>query len=178
MQRSGELPPHDISAEEAVVAAMLLDEEAYSRVGATLEPQDFFREHNGWIFAAARALDVRRERITLQTLAHELDLMGKLDAAGGEPYLIDVAGRYFTAVGVEAHARIVARTAFYRRLIAAAQQITHVAYSAPPDEQRVASVVTEMLEGIVGGYSARLAGQRGPVAMYDDPRYSGELARL
>ena len=37
-----QLPPHDISAEEAVVAAILLDETALVKVSAILQIDDFF----------------------------------------------------------------------------------------------------------------------------------------
>ena len=37
------LPPHDIAAEEAVIAALLLDEDAYPRVLPIIQPGDFFR---------------------------------------------------------------------------------------------------------------------------------------
>ncbi|MQC47902.1 MAG: replicative DNA helicase, partial [Chloroflexi bacterium] len=54
-----------------------------------------------------------------------------------EPYLVELAGKYFTAVGVEAHARIIARDALYRRLISAAGQIAQLAYAGGPDVRQV-----------------------------------------
>ena len=86
----------------------------------SLEPDDFFREQNRWTYEACLSVADRSEEITLTTAAHELDRAGHLDAVGGEPFLVEMAGKYFTAVGVEAHARIVARDALYRRLIEAA----------------------------------------------------------
>src|SRR5260370_39526874 len=77
------LPPHDISAEEAVIAALLLDEDAYPHVLPILQPQDFFREQHGWCYEACQALADRAEAITIPTLAHELDRAGHLDAIGG-----------------------------------------------------------------------------------------------
>jgi replicative DNA helicase len=142
------LPPHDVSAEEAVIAALLLDEDAYPRVLPIVQPQDFFREQNGWIYEACLALAERGDAITLPTVAHELERQGRLDPAGGEPYLAEIAGKYFTAVGVEAHARIVARDSLYRRLIAAAGQIAQLAYEGGPDIGRVLSQAESLLLGI------------------------------
>ena len=133
------LPPHDIAAEEAVIAALLLDDDAYPRVLPIVQPEDFFREQNGWVYEACLALAERNEPITIPTVAHELDRNARLDAAGGEQYLAEIAGKYFTAVGVEAHARIVARDALYRRLIQAAGQIAQMAYEGGPDILRVLS---------------------------------------
>ncbi len=148
------LPPHDISAEEAVIAALLLDEDAYPRVLPILQPHDFFREQHGWCYEACQALADRGEPITIPTLAHELDRAGHLDPVGGEPALVEMAGRHFTAVGVEAHARIVARDALYRRLIQAAGQIAQLAYEGGPDATRVLAAAEGLLLGIRSAESA------------------------
>src|SRR3990167_10933461 len=101
------LPPHDIAAEEAVIAALLLSSDAMSACQlARLEPLDFFREQNAWVYEACAALHERGDAVTIPTVAHELERAGRLDAAGGEPYLAEIAGKYFTAAGVEEHARI------------------------------------------------------------------------
>ena len=131
-----------------MLAALLLDEDAYPRVLPIVEPSDFFREQNGWIYEACLALADRAEVVTIPTVAHELDRAGRLDAAGGEPYLAEIAGKYFTAVGVEAHARIVARDSLYRRLIAAAGQISQIAYEGGPDVAAVLSTAEGLLLGI------------------------------
>ena len=142
------LPPHDVSAEEAVIAALLLDDDTYARVVPILLSTDFFREQNRWCYEAALELAERGEPITVPTLAHELDRAGQLDAAGGEPYLTEVASKYFTAVGVEAHARIVARDALYRRLINAAGEIARLAYEGGPEQRKVIARSEELLLGI------------------------------
>ena len=146
---AGGLPPHDVAAEEAVVAALLLDsEESYPRVLPLLQPRDFFREQNAWCYEACIALADRGEEITLPTVAHELERAQRLDALGGEPYLAELVGRHFSAVGVEAHARIVARDALYRRLIQAAGQIAQTAYEGGPDAGRVIAAAEALLLGI------------------------------
>src|SRR3990167_6923252 len=129
-----ELPPHSISAEEAVIAALLLDD-CIARVADIVHPEDFYRESNGWIYEACLSIWKRGEEITIPTVAHEL---GKqLDAVGGEPGLVEIAGKYFTAVGVEAHARVVERDSYYRSMIQAAQQIASIAWEGGPREQEV-----------------------------------------
>lgn len=150
-QQAG-LPPHDVAAEEAVIAALLLDDDAVPRVQPIVRVEDFFREHNGWIFAACMAVWMRGEEVTIPTVSHELDRMRKLDQAGGETYLVELAGKYFTAVGVEAHARIVARDALYRRLIQAASQIAALAYEGGPDHKRVLTEAESILAALQAGH--------------------------
>lgn len=152
---AGGLPPHDVAAEEAVIAALLLDSnESYPRILPLLQPQDFFREQNVWCFEACMALADRGEEITLPTVAHELERAQRLDSIGGEPYLAEIVGRHFSAVGVEAHARIVARDALYRRLIQAAGQIAQTAYEGGPDAGRVIAAAEALLLGIRSTESA------------------------
>ncbi|MEE8337949.1 MAG: replicative DNA helicase [Dehalococcoidia bacterium] len=148
------LPPHDVAAEEAVIAALLLDDDSYARVIPILKPSDFFREQNAWCYEAVLDLAERGEPVTVPTLAHELERAGRLDAAGGEPYLTEVAGKYFTAIGIEAHARIIARDALYRRLIDAAGEIARLAYQGGPEQRVVIARAEELLLGIQSAESA------------------------
>ncbi|MEZ4504104.1 MAG: replicative DNA helicase [Dehalococcoidia bacterium] len=148
------LPPHDVGAEEAVLASMLLDDEAYARVLPIVDPEDFFREQNRWCFEAALTVAERGESITIPTVAHELLVAGHLDAVGGEPFLVELASKYYTAVGVEAHARIVARDALYRRMIDAAGQIARIAYDGGPDASRVLAEAETLLLGLRSAESA------------------------
>jgi replicative DNA helicase len=143
------LPPCDISAEEAVIAAILLDQDAIARVRPLIEAKDFFREQSGWCYAAACALDDRSEPITIPMIAHELADAGKLDAIGGEPWLVELAGSHFTSIGVEAHAGIVARTARYRLLLQAGGQIAQLASQGGPDASHVLAASIGLLNGLV-----------------------------
>ncbi|MFL2647051.1 MAG: replicative DNA helicase [Dehalococcoidia bacterium] len=135
-QKSG-LPPHDISAEEAVIAALLLDNDAHARIVPIIQPNDFFREHNGWIYEVCLQLADRNETITIPTVAHELLRLERLEIVGGETYLQEIAGKYFTAIGVESHARIIARDALYRRLMQTAGQIAQLANAGGSDVSHV-----------------------------------------
>jgi len=153
------LPPYDVTAEEAVLAALMLDdavrnddyEEIISEAVEMLRPVDFFREQHGWVFSACLAIRERGEQVTWVAVAHELERMGVLESAGGVDALTDMVGRHFTAYGTVGHARIVARCALYRRLISAAGLIAQVAYEANPDADRVVNVAREALERALDG---------------------------
>ena len=42
--------PYDLQAEEAVLGSLLLDRDAIIKVATFLQPADFYREANGWIY--------------------------------------------------------------------------------------------------------------------------------
>ena len=127
------LPPHDIEAEEAVIASLLVDSEAIYKVAAILQPDDFFREKNAWAYEACFTLWERNETINEVTVGHELARRDRLEQIGGLAYLSRLVTELPTPIGVEHYAGIVKRDAVYRRLIEAASRITQMAYSGGPD---------------------------------------------
>src|SRR5579883_3080775 len=139
------LPPHDVAAEEAVIASVLVADEAIALVAPHVRPDDFFREKNGLIYAAELALWHRREAINPITVAHELNERGQLEAVGGSAYLAALTTDLPTAVGVEYYARIVARDALYRRLMTAGQQIAQMAWEGGPELDSVMAKAENLL---------------------------------
>jgi len=131
--RAESLPPHDIEAEEAVIASLLVDPEAIYKVAPKLKSEDFFREKNGWVYETCRALWDRSESINQITVSHELARRNKLEDVGGASYLSRLVTELPTSVGVEQYAEIVARDATYRKLISAAGQIAQLAYQGGAD---------------------------------------------
>lgn len=149
------LPPHDVEAEEAVLASVLVDNEAILRVAPVLKPDDFFREKNGWLFDACLALWNRSEAINQITVAHELARRDQLDAVGGSGFLSQIVSDLPTTVGVEDYARIVARDAIYRRLISAAGRIAQMAYEGGADLDSVLGRAEMLLMALRSGESLR-----------------------
>lgn len=127
------LPPQATEAEEAVLGSLLMDSEATGRVAAILKPEDFYREHNGQIFAAALALYQAREPVDFRTLTDALRRCGQYEDVGGMAYLSNLVGVVPTAVHVEHYARTVERCARRRRLISAATRIAGRAYDENSD---------------------------------------------
>jgi replicative DNA helicase len=149
------LPPHDVEAEEAVVAALLVDTEAIYRVAPILKPEDFFREKNGWVYEACLGLWNRDEAINQITVAHELARKERLEEVGGQTYLAETIRRLPTSLGVEFYAQIVKRDSTYRGLIHAATGIMQMAYEAPPELENVFSRAEDLLQRLRGGENFR-----------------------
>ena len=149
------LPPHDVEAEEAVIAALLVDPEAISRVSPVLKAPDFFREKNAWIYEAASELWERDESINQITIGHELDRRERLEEIGGQSYLGDIIRQLPTSVGVEFYAQIVKRDSTYRGLINAATGILQLAYEAPADLESVFARSEELIQRLRGGENFR-----------------------
>jgi replicative DNA helicase len=147
------LPPHDIGAEEACVAACVLDQDAvFVLIGAGLQPADFYDHVLGRLYGCAVALAERNEQIDYLTLTHEAS--GFLHEAGGSTLVLELMQRHFTAAGVEAHARMVMRDAQYRRLIQAGTRVVRLGYEGGPDVAAALEESRAFLQDIeIGGNS-------------------------
>ncbi len=150
-----QLPPHDIQAEEAVVASLIVDSEAIYKVAPILHPRDFFRESNGWTYEACMALWERNEAINQITVAHELDRRGKLEDVGGLTFLSRLITDLPTPVGVEHFAHIVKRDATYRQMVAVASTIAQIAYEGGADLEGALSKSEQLVYALRSGERLR-----------------------
>jgi len=153
--RAEKLPPHDIEAEEAVIASLLVDPEAIYKIAPILKPEDFFREQNAWAYESCRALWERHESINQITVAHELARRGRLEEVGGAAYLSRLVAALPTSVGVEHYAGLIQRDSSYRKMITAAGQIAQMAYHAGPDVGDVLARAETLIAAIRQGESIR-----------------------
>ena len=145
------LPPNDIAAEEAVIAAILVDDEAIFRIVPLVQPSVFFREKNAIIYEACVRLFERNEPTNPVLVANELNARGQLDMVGGLAYLSQITTDLPTAVGADYYARIVARDAVYRRLISASGRIAQMAYDGGADLDGVLSQAESLLMAVRSG---------------------------
>jgi replicative DNA helicase len=120
--------PWSNEAEQAVLGAMLLDQDAALRGAELLDDSLFYREGHRRLFRAMRRLIERRVVIDHVTLRDELERKGELEAAGGEVYLAELIDAAVTAANLEAHAAIVREKAVLRNLIEASTAIVSRAY--------------------------------------------------
>jgi replicative DNA helicase len=120
--------PWSNDAEQAVLGAMLLDQDASLSAAQLLTDDMFYREAHRRLFRAMVALTERRTVIDHVTLRDELIRRGELDSIGGYDYVAELADSVPTAANLEYHAKIVRDKAILRKLIEAATGIITEAY--------------------------------------------------
>ena len=125
----GRTPPWNPEAEQAVIGAMLIDQDAALRALELLDHSMFYREGHRRVFRAMAALLERRVVIDYVTLRDELARRGELDEAGGVEYLAELVDVAPTAANLDFHAGIVREKAILRRLIDTATGIITEAYA-------------------------------------------------
>jgi replicative DNA helicase len=123
-------PPWSEDAEQAVLSAMLIDQDAILRATEHVDDTMFYREGHRRIFRAMVAISERGDVVDPLTLSDELQRRGELDASGGKDYIGFLVDAVPTAANVEYHAKIVREKALLRRLIEASTDIVAEAFDA------------------------------------------------
>ncbi|MGQ0703928.1 MAG: replicative DNA helicase [Gemmatimonadales bacterium] len=120
--------PWSAEAEQAVLGAMLLDQDAALTAGQMLEHSMFYRDAHRRLFRAMVALTENRVVIDHVTLRDELLRRNELELVGGVEYIAELVDAVATPANLEHHARIVRDKAVLRRLIEASTGIIQQAY--------------------------------------------------
>ena len=124
----GRAAPWNNEAEQAVLGAMLLDQDAALRAAELIDDSMFYREPHRRLFRAMLALTEQRVVIDHVTLPAELRRRGELDEVGGPAYLAELVEAVPTTANVEFHCRIIKEKAILRRLIETSTSIVAEAY--------------------------------------------------
>ena len=153
-----ELPPHALEAEQHVIGALLLDNEALSVIEEFVRPGDFYIDGNRIAFEHATALLSRGVPADVTTLCESLAQAGRLDFVGGLAYLGALVQSVPTAANVGHYAAIVRDRSERRRLIALGAELAAAARSrdaqaALETADRVAAALREV--GDVTGSNPR-----------------------
>jgi len=139
----GRIPPHNESAERAVLGALLQDPERMADVHELIRGEDFFGQRHRIIFEAFLSLTERNVAVDLLSIAGLLNAEGKLASVGGNSYLADLTSVVSSAAHLMHHAEIVSECAVLRRLISEATDVIDRAYATPPDGESVRASLDE-----------------------------------
>jgi replicative DNA helicase len=125
--------PHNLEAERSILGAVLLDNHALNAAVERLRTEDFFLPQHRHIFERMVQLAERQQAIDTITLMEDLVRSGELEAAGGVPYLSQLADGLPRVTNVDHYARIVKEKAVLRNLIHSVSAIQEQALAAGDD---------------------------------------------
>src|SRR6266540_6174307 len=123
--------PHNIEVEQALLGAILVNNEAYYRVSNFLEPVHFFEPIHGKIYEVACSLVKAGKTATPVTL--KTFLPADLDVAGlnASQYLARLAAEATTVINAGDYGRAIYDLALRRSLIIIVEEMVNVAYDSP-----------------------------------------------
>lgn len=122
-----ELLPWSAESEMAVLGCLLGNNAMWDQVGDLLRESAFYDAANRLIFVAIGTLIHAAKPADIFTVFDQLQKDGKADAAGGLPYLHDLASQVVSAGNARRYAEIVTERALMRGMIDAAAQVKDLA---------------------------------------------------
>ncbi len=143
-------PPHNIEAEQALLGAILVNNEAIDRVLGFLEPIHFYDPLHAQIFETASTLIQAGKKATPITLKTFFENAEPIDADLTVPdYLVRLASHATTIINTHDYARTVYDLATRRRLILVGEDMVNSAYDSPvdyPPEKQIETAESSLYE--------------------------------
>lgn len=129
----GKIPPQAVDLEEVVLGAMMIDKKGVDEVIDILHPDVFYKDAHKYIYEAIFKLFESSEPVDLLTVSAQLKKEGRLEAVGGDFYLIKLTQKVASSAHIEFHARIILQKYIQRSLIKISSEIIEEAYSDATD---------------------------------------------
>jgi len=129
----GKVQPQAIDIECAVLGAIMLEKDAFSKVSEKLTSDTFYDNKNQIVYKAIVELALDQRPIDILTVAQQLKADGTIDQVGGPYYLAQLTAGIGSASHVEYHASIIAHKYLQRQLITYAGTIEAMAFDETCD---------------------------------------------
>jgi replicative DNA helicase len=156
-------PPHSREAEESVIGAVLLSEEAVNEVMDRLHPPDFYVPAHQAIFEAMRELFDTNQAIDAVTVSEALRRRGELDKVGGVAYLTRLVDIVPSTSNILYYSGIVEEHAKRRELIRAGASVTDVAFDIDEEIAHVLDRAEQAVLSVAERRSAQTLLEVGPL---------------
>jgi replicative DNA helicase len=121
------VPPHSIEAEQSLLGALLLDNQAFDRVADLVTGEDFYRDDHRRIWRHIARLIEASKPADVVTVSESVEASEDKDKTGGPAYLGALAQNTPSALNIRRYAELVRERAVQRRL---AQVATGIAEEA------------------------------------------------
>jgi replicative DNA helicase len=120
-------PPHSVEAEQSLLGALLLDNQAFDRVADLVTGEDFYRDDHRRIWRHITKLIEQNRPADVVTVSESVDASEDKDKTGGAAYLGSLAQNTPSALNIRRYAELVRERSVQRRL---AQVATSIAEDA------------------------------------------------
>jgi replicative DNA helicase len=121
------LPPHSVEAEQSLLGALLLDNQAFDRVADLVGADDFYRDDHRRIWRHISRLVEASRPADVVTVSESIEASEDKDKTGGTTYLAALAQNTPSALNVRRYAELVRERAVQRRLAQVATEIAEAA---------------------------------------------------
>jgi replicative DNA helicase len=144
------VPPHNLHAEQAVLASVLLNNDLMSDIAEVLRPEDFYQGAHRTLYGTMLGLFENGRPIDQLTLSAAIRDRGAEQQIGGLAYLAEIVSAVPISANAAEYALIVKEKAILRKSIAAAQEITASAFQGVGDLRVFLDQMEERIFAISG----------------------------
>lgn len=117
------VPPHSVEAEQSLLGALLLDNQAFDRVADLVAEQDFYRDDHRRIWRHIAKLIEASRPADVVTISESIEASEDKDKTGGPAYLGALAQNTPSALNIRRYAELVRERSVQRRLAHVATEI-------------------------------------------------------
>lgn len=121
--------PHDVEAEQSVIASMMLSRDAILKASGMLTEDDFYNRQYGILFTSIVELHDTGSSVDPVTLQNKLKEKDVPPEVSSLEFVKDIMDTLPTSANIEDYARIVAAKATLRRLIRLNEEIANTCYA-------------------------------------------------
>jgi replicative DNA helicase len=121
-------PPHNIEAEQALLAALLHNNLAFEQISDLLAPYHFCHEIHGKIYQAIGQLIERGQLADVITLKDFFEQDQSLKEMGGTNYLLELAQSLISVINIRNYAELIYDFYLRRQLIDVGEEIVNEAF--------------------------------------------------
>ena len=129
----GNKPPQAVELEEAVLGALMLDENALNTAIEMLHEEYFYKPEHQVVFHAIHRLFEQNQPVDMMTVTNQLRQSGELEAAGGAYHLTELTSHVVSAAHIEYYARVLSEKYISRELIRISTETITNAYDETTD---------------------------------------------
>ena len=123
------LPPHSVEAEQSLLGALLLDNQAFDKVADIVTGEDFYRDDHRRIWRHIAKLIEATRPADVVTVLESIEASEDKDKTGGAAYLAALAQNTPSALNIRRYAELVRERSVQRRLAQVATEIAETALS-------------------------------------------------
>lgn len=135
--QDGKLPPNAVELEEAILGAVMLEENAFHEIADLFFPECFYKESHAKICAAILRIYERGEKADILTVTQELKRVGELEAVGGAYYVSSLTNRVASAANIEIHMRLIHQPYIKREAIRSSSHLIKKCYETGSDSLEI-----------------------------------------
>ncbi len=126
--------PHNLEAEQALLGAILVNNEAYDRVSGFLKDTHFFDPLHGRIYAVIQQFMQANKQATPITLKTFFDSEPPIEGMTIPQYLVRLAAEATSVINAQDYGQTIYDLSQRRQLIAIGEDMVNRAYDSPVDE--------------------------------------------